>query len=429
MNAHELKPVVPSAEWTSGQKYQRLRKRDLVEVRLMATAGVPERWHEARIESTNPGGAFAELTSGRMKRFFHWKDVRKSEAADTNKPIGSLGEIAKGQLPTLVAPQPPAAPAQKPLPVFAAQVQSAPPVPPPQPPLVLFRRENPNMPDAKNSRTPHPPTDGHGRILTVHGQARALPNRTSNDPRAVGSRVGTLIQETRKARGITQLGLADLSTKKSGARNKSAIYNSQVSKIELGKALPNDDELLGIAEALDLSLDTMIELRDLDRSEREAEAKAAREQVERQREREERAAREARDAQRRGQVIPNATRPPEPPPIQTVQYRLPPPPADHGQVHGQPEYHDRDPAFRAPSQRPYPERREPEPERYREAPPEQRLVNVRQATPAPIVAMQMEFAEFVESLVGLVPMPTNSELRKRWFACVMELYKLSGSAS
>jgi transcriptional regulator with XRE-family HTH domain len=245
-----------------------------------------------------------------------------------------------------------------------------------------------------------------------------------------------LIQETRKARGITQLGLADLSTKKSGARNKSAIYNSQVSKIELGKALPNDDELLGIAEALDLSLDQMIELRDLDRSEREAEAKAVREQLERQREKEERAQREARDAVRRGQVIPNATRPPEPPPIQTVQYRPEPPPSAvyyepprpprpeppfNGFEQREPE---RDPAFRQSNQRPYPERRAPEPE-----PPEQRLVNVRQATPAPIVAMQMEFAEFVESLVGLVPMPSNSELRKRWFACVMELYKLSGSAS
>ncbi len=406
MQAHDLKQD-NSVEWTSGQKYQRLRKRDLVEVRLIATAGVPERWHEARIDSTNPGGAFAELTSGRMKRFFHWKDVRKAATPDTNKPIASLGEIAKGQLPTLVAAPPPP---QKPLPVFAAQVQSAPPAPAPapQPPLVIFRREAPSMPDNKNSRTPHPPTIGN-KILTSAGLARALPNRRSNDPRAVGSQVGSLIAETRKSRGITQLGLADRSTAKNRARNGQAVYNSRVSQIELGKTLPTDDELLAIAEALDLSLEKMIDLRDTDQSERLAEAKDKRERAEREREKEERAAREARDAVRRQGVIPNATRPYEPPPVETT--RRPP-----------------EPVYYEPPPPPL-----PEPERrsavYTSEPEPQRLVSLRQAapTPAPIVAMQVEFATFVESVIGLVPMPMDSELRKRWFACVMELYKLSGA--
>jgi transcriptional regulator with XRE-family HTH domain len=404
MNAHDLKqqPI----EWTSGQKYQRLRKRDLIEVRLIATAGVPERWHEARIESTNPGGAFAELTSGRMKRFFHWKDIRKSEAPDTNKPIASFAEIAKGQLPALPAEPAP----QKPLPVFAAPAPApapaaALPTPPaaPQPPLVLLRaaRETLPMPADKNSRTPHPQTDGQGRVLTVDGRARSLPNRHSNDPRAIGSRVGALIQETRKTRGITQLGLADRSTQKSKGRQGSAVYNSRVSQIELGKTLPTDDELLAIAEALDLSLDAMIELRDTDQSERAAEANNRRELAEREREKAERAAREARDAVRRQSVIPNATRPYEP----QAQAQTPAPQN----------------MYRPPAPTYY----EPPP-----APPEQqRLVNVRQPTPAPIVAMQIEFAGFVESVVALVPMPGDSELRKRWFACVMELYKLSGSQS
>lgn len=396
MNAHELKPA-PYTDWTFQQKYQRMRPKDLIEVRLISHTGAEPRWVEARIKDTNKGGAFVKLVDGHLERFFKFTDCRPVQKPDTNKPIASLGEIAKGQFPTLVAP---VAPAQKPLPVFAPSVQSAPPMPAPvpQPPLVVFRREPP-MPSEKNSRTPHPPTDGHGRIITQTGIARALPSRVSRDPRAIGSRIGTLICETRKARGITQLGLADISTQKNRARKSSAVYNSRVSQIELGKSLPNDDELLGLAEALDISLEKLIDLRDTDQSEREAEARAAKEQVERQREREDRAAREARDALRRAAVIPNAARPYEPPPMQTtrrpdpVYYEPPPPPPE----------------------------------------PEQRLVSVRHAAVTPasttIVAMQVEFAGFVESVIGLVPMPTDSELRKRWFACVMELYKLSGSAS
>lgn len=403
MNAHELKQA-PYTEWTFQQKYQRMRPRDLIEVRLVSHTGAEPRWIKARIKDTNKGGAFVKVVEGHLERFFKFTDCRPCAEPDTQKPIATLAEIAKGQLPALAAPPPPP---QRPLPVFAAPVESAPPEPPAPttPPLVLFRREPPTMPDDKRSRTPHPDTDGNGKIITSRGFARALPNRVSNDPRALGSRIGALINETRKVRGITQLGLADRSTEKNRPRGGSTVFNSRVSQIELGKTLPTDDELLAIAEALDLSLEKMIDLRDMDRGEREAEARARKEESERWREKEERAAREARDAVRRGNVIPNASRPPEPPPPQATY---------------------RDPVFYAPPPEPEPERRSAV---Y--PAPEQRLVNARQPAPmpAPIAAMQMEFAGFMESLIGLVPVPTDGDLRKRWFACAMELYKLSGGAS
>jgi transcriptional regulator with XRE-family HTH domain len=385
MNAIEVTPEA-SQEWTSQQKYQRMRPKDLIEIRLINQPGVDPKWHEARIVNTNRGGAFAELTNGRLKRFFHWNDCRMPAKPEKHKPLATLGEIATGVIPSLQAPPPP----QKPLPVFAPTPAPAAVAAPAPAPLVLFRRDP--MPDNKTSRTPHPPTDGNGRLITSTGVARALPTRVSNDPRAIGSQIGSFISEERKRRGITQLGLADLATAKSDNRKNPAVYNSRISQIELGKSLPNDNELLAIAEALNLSLDRMIELRDTDESERAAERSAERERREIEKEKEERAAREAREAVRRASIAPPVVRI-EPQRTeaerQAAVYQSAPSP-DYAQV-------------RAAI---------PEPPPY---------------TPPPrVVAMQTDLASFVESVEALVAMPVDREARKSWFACVMELYRLSG---
>src|SRR3954466_6358937 len=164
---------VPYEELNNAQKYQRMRPKMLCEVKLISHSGAEPRWVEARIKETNKGGAFCKVVDGHLERFFHWTELRPSAKwpdEDTRKPIATLGEIAVGKFPTL--PPPP----QTPLPVFA------PPVAAP-PPLVLLRRDPPMLPSDKNSRTPHPPTDGAGRIITSAGIARALPTRTSKDPR------------------------------------------------------------------------------------------------------------------------------------------------------------------------------------------------------------------------------------------------------
>ncbi len=235
-----LSPPTDEPELSKEQKYQRLREKSLVEVKILTLGGAEPKWVEARIRTTNKGGAYCKCVTG-LERFFHWNEVRPSkDSFDPAKPIASLGEIARG-LPALRA-----------LPPF---LDVEPPTSKGRPDSVLIPIDKVRMPKPQpQPRTQQPKSTK---------RKKAPERRKEPDPDARVSAVGQMIYAERMRRNLNQIELAGMFLKYSKAtKGGKMIFNSRISHIELGKTLPTDDELVGFAEVLKLDLDEMIEKRD-----------------------------------------------------------------------------------------------------------------------------------------------------------------------
>lgn len=221
----------PSEErrWTALEKFQRLRAKARVEVRLINGA-----WVGARIDHTNRGGAYCKTDKG-LETFFVWNMVRPPpDSFDPAKPIAKLGDIAKQTtlravppfLDTTPTPQPPPRPIQTTIaPASAGRT------------ALLISREDLGMPKPNQKRLPE--------------------KRKTELPRT--SPIGNLLRGKRLERQISQLDMAKKLTKLT--KGGGAIYNSRVSQIELGKTLPTDEELIAYAEVFDLDLDDLLAAR------------------------------------------------------------------------------------------------------------------------------------------------------------------------
>lgn len=225
----------PAIELTTSQKYQRLRERARVEVKMISHSGAAPRWIAARIvQKPNKGGAMCKWGTG-LERFFHWNEIRPpQDDFDPAKPIASLGEIAKGALPALRA-----------VPPYLDVEQ-------PRPAAILISRED----LLAGEQEPMP-----AAFVQVQSRDKKLPNRKSNSG-AVPTAVGDFLKQQRVQRQISQLEVANLLSKSAKrARGGKTIFNSRVSQLELGKTLPTDDELIAYAETFKLDLDKLIDLR------------------------------------------------------------------------------------------------------------------------------------------------------------------------
>ncbi len=201
--------------WTAQDKYQRLRAKARVEVRM-----INGKWVGARIDHTNRGGAYCKTDNGK-ETFFVWNQVRPPpDTFDPAKPIATLGSIAKTTSLRAVPPYLDAEPAAAPTPT----------PPPPRSAVLLISKEQ----------------------LAMSDQPARIPSgRTPNG-------IGNMFRERRMERNWTQGKLATELSK----RTKTTVTNKTVSEIELGGCHPNDSELLGFAELFAVDLQKLIDLRE-----------------------------------------------------------------------------------------------------------------------------------------------------------------------
>lgn len=350
------------ADLTSQQKYNRISPKQTIEVRI-AGAAVNAQWLQAKVINKNKGGCYCKLLTSSTERFFHWHDVRPLPNAEKPKITATIGEIIRShsadELPRKTPMPPPPQLAQaiapRPAPPTTTLLRVPPAPPPPQKAAILISREDLFMSD--------PPP--------ANARAAALPIRGSKSREARDTEIGELIKGERLRRQITQLELAQLMNAASKSPSAGAVYNSRISRIEFGKSLPTDDELVAFAEVLKLDLDALIAARDRDQAEQARFDAAKIEEARKQRARDERRAHRHAQALREGRVI-----------------------------------HERPGGRKSIEAAPIPEKPAP------------------QKTKA---ARFVELAELVEAMIEIVPMPLDPELRKRWFQCVKELFKLSGA--
>ena len=406
MAAAELNPE-STAELTNSQKYQRLREKMLVEVKLLSQTSDEPRWVEARIRNANKGGAFCRLIAGNLEKFFHWNEVRPSPKSDNGRPMATLGEVAAHAIPS---PRP----ANPPPPALVAALA---PRPAPSPP-VLISREALRMarPEPAQTLTPsQPPTPSAGDIAlskNYHSNARqladqqsqaeppeldptrrfaVLPMRKSNSPESNDSECGLMIKGERMRRVMRQTDLALRVGEAMGRKDTS--YNSRISRIEFGKSHPTDDELVALAQVLGLDLAKLIEARDRDR----ANVLRAQTEANTQAEREAKAAHEARkkkDRERKRVLREEKA-------------------AAEGRVINSRMLARADQPSNAPALVRWPQTERIAPH------------NRARLAPASPAALD-DLASLVDALSDIVPMPLDPGLRKRWFQCVSELFRISG---
>jgi len=342
----------------------------LVEVRLISAAKVDEKWLEAKVVDKNRGGVFAKLTSSPLERFWHFTDVRLIEThAQTTATIGEI--LRSHSAPEL--------PRREPLPAPPALVAALVPRPASSPSAPLVRLTRPSIETTGQSVPPAPKAPEPERKAPVLisredlEMPRRLPMRSSKDPNARETEVGLMVKGERQRRGLRQLDLA--------IQMFDMNFQPMLSKIEFGKVVATDDHLVRFAEVLKLDLDQLIAARDRDRAslavleqQREQQEKIE-ERRKRDRERKQVLREERTKAEGRGFVPRPAARIVESEPIA------------------------------APIQRAKPA-----------------------AVPVAVQARRfLELADLVEALIEIVPMPTDSEMRKVWFRCARELFELAGS--
>lgn len=211
---------------TSADKFQRLKPRALVEVKLIARTGLPPTWERARIKETNKGGAFCRTERGK-DGFYNWSEVRPCEV-DPKPPslTAPLGDVARGGL--------------RALPPF---LDTEPAKPPPPPPPVIEA-------DAQ--------TVAEAALLISHEDLRnmqAKPKRQKHIHQITP--IASLFREQRLKRGWGQIETADRLSS-----GELMVLGDQISRIELGKQPPSDDILIAFGSVFAIDLDVLITLRD-----------------------------------------------------------------------------------------------------------------------------------------------------------------------
>lgn len=326
-----------AAELTNQQKFHNFRRKTIIEVRLISHAGAGEKWHEAVIKDTNKYGAHCQLLNSPGQRFWHWRDVRPCARTEMPRVSASLGEVARLHQELQQATEPPR---RTPLPAPPALVAALAPVPPVSPPATLVRLARPEP--EKSEPLPPFPLDGRGAFRVEST-----------------SELGQLIRNERLRLRLSQRELGKILTPHAGN------VNSRISRIEVGDDIPNDDELLILADALRVDLDRLIAIRDRDRvafderKKREQKNKSARERIAARRQ--EKAAAEGREIRHRSSL-------------------------------------------------------------YRDAP------SAPASKPIAASSQRFDVLEdFMEALIAIVPMPADSEQRRAWFRCARELFEIAGS--
>jgi len=241
-------------ELTSQQKYNRLRPKMIVEVRLLSHAGAEEKWFQAKIKDTNKEGAYCQITGGTLTRFWHWREIRPCEATEQQRATATLGEVAQTHLKPVTD-----LPRREPLPAPPALRAALVVAQAPQAPAPLVRLTRPEQ------------------------QQQAQPD----EPQTAGE----MIRRARMAAGITQGALADKIAILTGDQ---AFTNKRLSSIETCFRPPGEPEQLAIVDALGIDLAQLIAACERDAVKRAAELKNKRSRESAQRRRLERAAIEGR---------------------------------------------------------------------------------------------------------------------------------------
>ncbi len=248
------------AELTNQQKFNRLRPKATVEVRLLSHTGAEAKWFEARIKDTNKEGAYCQVMGGSLTRFFHWREIRPCAATELPRASATLGEVAQTHLKPVVD-----LPRREPLPAPPALRAALVPAAAPTPPASLVRLTRPEQ-----------------------QQQQAQPS----EPKTTGE----MIRSARMAAGLSQEALAAKLAKLAG---DSRITNKRLSTLETGFRPPSEPEQLALAEALGIDLAQLIAACESDTIEKEKEARRKRDRESQRRKREERARLEGRELPRR----------------------------------------------------------------------------------------------------------------------------------
>jgi transcriptional regulator with XRE-family HTH domain len=327
-------------ELSNAEKYRRLREKDRVELKLISKAGAPATWVGGRIKNNvNKGGAYCRTDTG-LERFFHWSEMRAApDDFDPAKPFGTLKEIARGVLRAVPS---------EPEPSTAAPQSSA-----ERPASLLISREDLGMPK---------------KVNIVPMQRRAA---TRSTERRTDTAIGEFLRNKRHERNWSQ---RDVAKAVSGPSSSGQIWNTRVSKVEMGHSLPTDDELLSYAELYSIELEELMALRAKD------ERKARRQQR----------ARGSESAE--SVVMPRA---------QQQGEQLPPPPTPAPA-----------PETKTLSSRP-------------EEPPVE-FLSKNKVVQQPVPLLQADLAAFTDHIAEISPIPIDADRRRVWVRLVVELFQLQG---
>lgn len=243
-------------ELTSQQKYNRLRPKATVEVKLVSHTGAEEKWLEAKIKDSNKEGAYCKITGGTLTRFWHWREIRPCAQTELPRATATLGEVAQAHLRPVELPR------RDPLPAPPALRAALVPTPAPTPPVTLVRLTRPEPQQQQQS----PPSE-------------------------IPQTAGEMIRRGRMLAGLTQDALAGKLAKLTG---DAGLTNKRLSRLETGGLLPSETEQIAIVEALGIDLAQLIAACERDTADREREKKRKSSRESAQRKREERAAMEGR---------------------------------------------------------------------------------------------------------------------------------------
>jgi transcriptional regulator with XRE-family HTH domain len=255
------------AELTSQQKFNRLRPKAIVEVRLLSHAGADEKWYRAKIKDTNKEGAYCQIIDGPHTRFWHWREIRPCELTTGLGAISAtLGEITQTHIKPV-----PELPRRDPFPPPQALRAALVPALAPSPPAPLVRLTQAVQRQAEQQQQAEPPTPAEP--LTA----------------------GEMIRRARQAAHLSQEALAQ----KLSTLTRERIDNRRVSALETGFRSPSETEQIALAEALGIDLGQLIAACEKDAVEKEKELKRKRARETKQRQREERAKLEGREIKHR----------------------------------------------------------------------------------------------------------------------------------
>lgn len=217
---------------TPQDKYRLFVKKHRCEVKILRKGKDPI-WVPATIEDKpNKGGAYCRPDTGGVGKFFHWNEIRPSAETTTPRMSASLGEMAGSKL-------------LRALPPYLDTQDEAKPT---DDPVVSA-----NPPEAKS-----------GVLISTKelAAAAAMSDHDDDDDKHEPRRqrhshkltpIGDLFRRKRLEKGQSQLSIAEI---------LGGTTNSRISQIELGKAIPTDNELQAFTEAFRLDLDEVLRLRD-----------------------------------------------------------------------------------------------------------------------------------------------------------------------
>lgn len=353
-------------------KYKFRYKQD-VQVKILRHGREPI-WLKGWIKDLHGRGCSVQVVEGKpFSDFFHWSSVRPMPEGEApiQKPIGTLADVMPPELKS-VAPPPPETPAPA---LLISREELEQTMAKKQPEKLVPIRPTivsaPTKPDIK--KAPATVTK-----LATRSRTDEEGKPTTTIMQRATTHIGRRIREKRLELALSQLALAGKLAQKLGRTE--ATDNVRISVFETGKSIPNDDELLGLAEIFGVdgsSLDEWIEIRNKDLRGRKA------------------ARRPLPDAVSLPTKVPSE-RPPAP------EAAAPPPP----------------PA--APEKR-------PEPAPAPAAPPAPAPSPAAdQAAPATSIPATGNFEDFVERLIDVVPVPVDRDQRKLWFALARRFFDLGG---